>query len=215
MKQKIRPLQTLDPQIETILPLLASQGPGVYGINLYWKAVNQSNTKVDKLNSVLISFDNGLDVKANQGAGGRSDLRVWQIILLTIRELTRANQGRGHRVTGSDRWTALEAIQSKRKIWTALASSSFFPQFLSYFLSTMSSSSSLSSSLSSSSSPSSSFSKQLPAASFVHPALLHWWRVFLSLTTTRMLLIGGLTQNYFLFVCFAPAALVPVVESDS
>ena len=76
MKQKIRPLQTLDPQIETILPLLASQGPGVYGINLYWKAVNQSNTKVDKLNSVLISFDNGLDVKANQGAGGRSDLRV-------------------------------------------------------------------------------------------------------------------------------------------
>ena len=103
----------------------------------------------------------------------------------------------GQRVTGSDRWTALEAIQSKRKIWTALASSSFFPQFLSYFLSTMSSSSSLSSSLS----PSSSFSKQLPAASFVHPALLHWWRVFLSLTTTtRMLLIGGLTQNYFLFV---------------
>ena len=114
----------------------------------------------------------------------------------------KANQGTGRvpRITTPDRClTALEAIQSKRKIWIAPALESF----------------SLNLSHSHSSSPlpclllitpphsSSTQSKQLPAASFTHAAL-NWWRIYFPLTTTKMLLIRvkfrSLTQNYFLFV---------------
>ena len=134
---------------------------------------------------------------------GASDKMRWQIILMTIWELTRANQnntkgGGKQAVTDGRRW---RKSRVKDLDCTGLL---LLLLLLIPLIFTMYSSSSYlySTSLSSSSfypSSSSSFSKQLPAASFEHPALLHWWRVFFSLTTTtRMLFIGGgLTQNLF------------------